>query len=160
MKIKGIIEEDFVNYKKPSMYVAFPKCSFKCGRADCQNSALAKEKDIEVSASYIIQAYLDNPIPSAIVCCGLEPFDSWEDLKDLIIKMRQHNDDDIVIYTGYTEEELRDKVKWLSKYKNIIVKFGRFVPNQEKHFDGVLGVWLSSSNQYAKRISDLQETEE
>lgn len=159
MKIKGIIEEDFVNYKKPSMYIAFPKCSFKCGRADCQNSALAKEKDIEVSANYIIQTYLDNPIPNAIVCCGLEPFDSWEDLKDLIIKMRQYNDDDIIIYTGYIEEEIKDKVKWLSKYKNIIVKFGRFVPNQEKHFDEVLGVWLSSSNQYAKRISNLQEIE-
>lgn len=159
MKIKGIIEEDFVNYKKPSMYIAFPKCNFKCGRADCQNSALAKEKDIEVSINYIIQTYLDNSIPNAIVCCGLEPFDSWEDLKDLIIKIRQYNDDDIVIYTGYNEEEVKDKIKWLSKYKNIIVKFGRFVPNQEKHFDEVLGVQLSSSNQYAKRISELQEIE-
>ena len=39
MLVKGIIDEDFVNYKKPSMYIAMPNCSFKCdkdcGRAVC-----------------------------------------------------------------------------------------------------------------------------
>ena len=30
MLIKGIIDEDFLNYKKPSMVIAFPHCSFKC----------------------------------------------------------------------------------------------------------------------------------
>ena len=52
MKIKGLIDEDWVNYKKPSMYIAFPRCSFKCdkecGRQVCQNSALANEKNIEI----------------------------------------------------------------------------------------------------------------
>ena len=41
MLVKGIIDEDFINYKKPSMYIASSKCSFKCdkecGRAVCQN---------------------------------------------------------------------------------------------------------------------------
>ena len=32
----------------------------------------------------------------------------------------------------------------------VIVKFGRFRPNQEKHYDEVLGVYLISDNQYAK----------
>ena len=36
MLIKGITDEDFVNYKKPVMYIAFPKCSFKC---DNENGA-------------------------------------------------------------------------------------------------------------------------
>ena len=34
--------EDFTNYKKPSMYIAFPSCTFKCegecGQKICQNS--------------------------------------------------------------------------------------------------------------------------
>ena len=38
-------------------------------------------------------------------------------------------------------------------YSNIIIKFGRFIPNREPHFDEVLGVNLASNNQYAKRIS-------
>ena len=41
----------------------------------------------------------------------------------------------------------------LKQYDNIIIKFGRFIPNQEKHYDEVLGVELASPNQYARRIS-------
>ena len=36
---------------------------------------------------------------------------------------------------------------------NIIIKFGRFVPMQQPHFDPILGVNLASDNQYAKQIS-------
>ena len=36
---------------------------------------------------------------------------------------------------------------------NIIIKYGRFIPHQEKHFDEILGVYLASDNQYGKRIS-------
>lgn len=34
MKIKGIVFEDFLNYKKPSLFIIFPYCSFKCDK-DC-----------------------------------------------------------------------------------------------------------------------------
>ena len=39
----------------------------------------------------------------------------------------------------------------LQRY-GIIVKFGRFRPNQEKHFDEVLGIYLASNNQYGKEF--------
>lgn len=39
------------------------------------------------------------------------------------------------------------------KWKNIIVKFGRFIPNQHPHYDEVLGINLASDNQYAEKIS-------
>ena len=63
--------------------------------------------------------------------------------------------DVIVIYTGYTAEEINDKgyIEELKKYPNIIIKYGRFIPDQKAHFDEVLGVNLQSDNQYAKRIS-------
>ena len=38
-------------------------------------------------------------------------------------------------------------------FRNIIVKFGRFIPDQESHYDEVLGVNLASNNQYAKKLS-------
>jgi hypothetical protein len=38
-------------------------------------------------------------------------------------------------------------------FKNIIIKFGRFVPNKPHHIDEVLGIELASDNQYAKRIN-------
>ena len=54
MLLKGIIDEDFVNYKKCSMTLMFPYCTFKCGEDICQNSALAKAPIIEVSIESII----------------------------------------------------------------------------------------------------------
>ena len=35
----------------------------------------------------------------------------------------------------------------------IIIKYGRFIPNQQKHYDEILGVYLASDNQYAEKIS-------
>lgn len=153
MKIKGIIDEDFVNYKTPSMYIAFPKCSFKCG-ALCQNSALAKAPTIEVNPHYLLTRYIKNPITKAIVCAGLEPFDSFEDLKSLVATARAMTQDTIIIYTGYDEEEIKSQIEWLSSFPKIIVKFGRYIPDQEPHYDTVLGVKLASDNQYARRISN------
>ena len=153
MKIKGIISEDFVNYKKPSMTIMFPTCNFKCGLEYCQNTLLAKEPEIELSIENIVNRYISNPITESIVMQGLEPFDSYYDLMDLVNAIRKKCDDDIVIYTGYNKEELTDQLSYLSTYRNIIVKFGRYIPNQEKHFDEILGVYLASDNQYAEEIS-------
>lgn len=161
MKLKGIIEEDFVQYKKPSMFLIFPKCSFKCdkecGRPICQNGALANSEEIEIDIKQdIIWKYMDNPITEAIVCGGLEPFDSWEDLKCLIMNLRYYTPDDIVIYTGYREYEVsREKIDWLELYGNIIIKFGRFIPDQPSRYDEILGVNLASNNQYAKRLKEI-----
>lgn len=154
--LKGIIDEDFVNYKVPSMTLEFPKCTFKCGGEYCQNSELAKEKDIGVSIDSICKRYLDNPITEAIVFQGLEPMDSWDELFRLVwaLRIRYECLDDIVIYTGYNKDEIEDQVKKLNKLaSNIIIKYGRYIPDQEPHYDEVLGVKLASDNQYAERIS-------
>ena len=54
MRLKGIVVEDFINYKKPSIFIGFPCCTFKCnkesGQLVCQNYQLIKEKKIEVTA--------------------------------------------------------------------------------------------------------------
>ena len=154
MKIKGLISEDFVNYKKTAMTIIFPHCTWKCGVEYCQNSSLSKTVTIEISINNIIKKYINNPITEAVVMQGLEPFDSWSDLKEFVGKLREYNNDDIVIYTGYDKNEIHEFIAELSIYSNIIVKFGRYVPNQKKHFDNILGVYLSSDNQYAERISN------
>ena len=160
MIVKEIREEDFTSYKKPSMVIGFPSCTFKCerecGQKVCQNSALAQTPNIEIDPEKIVAKYLNNPITSAIIMGGLEPFDSLPSLHHLIQKFRQHTQDDIVIYTGYTEVELWEypyTLTSLQKYPNIIIKFGRFIPNENPRYDELLGVKLASSNQYARRIS-------
>jgi len=157
MIVKNIIEEDITNYKKLSMFIAFPTCSFKCdkecGSQVCQNSELAKSPNIEISYDNIIKKYLNNNITEAIVFGGLEPFDSLKDLYLLVNAFRLYTDDDIVIYTGYYSDEIIKQIEQLKQYPNIIIKFGRFIPNQEHHIDDLLGVELASSNQYALKIS-------
>lgn len=157
--IKQLQDEDFVNYKKPCMFIGFPHCSFKCekdcGIKCCQNSELFNSPNIQLHTSTIVQRYMNNNITSAIVMGGLEPFDAEEDLINLIFELRKETDDDIVIYTGYNKEEIqyRESYKEIINFKNIIIKFGRFIPNQEKHFDKVLGINLASDNQYAEKVS-------
>ncbi len=157
MVIKGVTMEDFSNYKKPSMFIAFPCCDFKCdkeyGVQVCQNGALAKAPNLDIDVDIIVKKYLDNPITKAVVCGGLETLDSWLDLLLFIKKFREKSQDDLVIYTGYNKEEITDKINILKQFPNIIVKFGRYIPNQEKHYDKVLGIELASPNQYAERIS-------
>ena len=157
MIIKQLVDEDFVNYKKPSMFIAFPSCTFKCekecGQKMCQNSTLATSPSIDIPIHSIIERYMNNPITQAVVCGGLEPMDSWEELQCFIMNFRYRSYDDVVIYTGYKEEEITDKIKWLELYEPIVIKFGRYIPNQQKHYDEVLGVELASDNQYGKRIS-------
>ncbi len=156
MIVKGLIDEDFVNYKKPSMVIEMPYCSFKCdkecGQQVCQNSALAKAENISINTGKLVERYLNNPITKAVVFQGLEPFDSFDDLYDFCETLRYFCDDDIVIYTGYIEKEIDKQVFLLSELGNIIIKFGRFIPNSLHKFDNILGVELASDNQYAKFI--------
>ena len=145
MRIKFLVDEDFVNYKKPSMFIGFPNCTWKCekecGQKMCQNKELALSPDIEISCKTIVDRYMENPITKAVVMGGLEPFDNWEDLVNLIHEFRKHTQDFIIIYSGFYLSEINDKVEYLRQnYDNIIIKFGRFVPNKEAHYDEVLGV--------------------
>ena len=171
MIVKEIRDEDFTSYKKPSMVIGFPSCTFKCERdcgckGMCQNLALAKAPDIKMEYEDIVDRYLKNPITKAIIMAGLEPFDSARDLVNLIHYFRVKTDDDIIIYTGYTEEEIKGmqytvQYSWgkqdysyfgeIAKHPNIIIKYGRYRPNEEPHHDAVLGIKLASSNQYAVR---------
>jgi hypothetical protein len=159
MLIKDIIDEDFINYKKPSMMLAMCYCDWKClieknlDISICQNSELAHQNNIEVSIDSIIKRYLNNPITKAIVIAGLEPILQGKELFEFIKEFRQKSKDDIVIYTGYYLKEIYDVIILLSEYKNIIIKFGRYIPDNDGRYDDVLGVRLASDNQYAVKIS-------
>lgn len=161
MKVKNIIDEDFTNYKKPSMFIGTSSCDFKCdkecGKPVCQNSELAKAPTIEIDDEEIIQRYLNNPITEAIVFGGLESFDTFEELYNFIKIFREKNNDDIVIYTGYYPDEIEDKIKELYSFKNIYIKFGRFIPNSQKIYDNILGIELSSNNQFTLPINKMEE---
>ena len=135
MKVIDIIEEDFINYKKPCMTIMMPYCTFKCdkecGKQVCQNSDLASAPKIEIETKNIVKRYLNNPISEAIVFQGLEPFDSFYQILDFIKRFREISNDDIVIYTGYNKDEIKWFLTFFKNFDNIIIKYGRFIPGQE-----------------------------
>lgn len=159
MNVKGIKDEDFVNYKKPSMFICSTTCDWKCcieasiSNEICQNHELKNSKIINIPDESIYDRYIKNDITKSIVIGGLEPMIQFEEVYNLIKTFRDHGCNDIfIIYTGYYPNEIDDKLSMLKTLNNIIVKFGRFIPNYERHFDDVLGIRLASDNQYAEKI--------
>lgn len=155
--LSGYIEEDFTNYKYPSLFLGTCYCDWKCckdaGYDVCQNKELAKGPFKELSIEKIYDRYKNNPITKAIVIGGLEPFMQFEEVFNLIKYFRDNKDNSIfIIYTGYNKEEIQNFINTLIPLKNIIIKFGRYIPNSSSHYDDILGIKLASSNQYAEKI--------
>ena len=160
MIVKLVKQDDFVQYKKPCVVVCFPNCTWKCcteagiPTSVCQNQEMCGLKDIDITPEDVYNLYKESLFAESICCSGLEPMLRFDDVLSLLKYFREHDcNADFVVYTGYYRNEIEDKIEQLAKYKNVIVKFGRYIPNQEKHYDEVLGVWLASDNQYAERIS-------
>lgn len=162
MRVKTIVDEDFVNYQKPSMFIGTISCGGKCcieggfPLSVCQNDGWRGNAPIDIRDRVIIERYLHNGISRAIVFGGLEPMEQSDELFEFIDMLRNTYkcDDDVVIYTGYNREEISGIVERLAhRFSNIVIKFGRYIPNMKSRFDEVLGVELASDNQYAVRIS-------
>jgi len=172
MKIKNLIDEDFTNYKKPSMFIGTSSCDFKCdkecGKPVCQNSELAKAPSIEIDDEKIIKRFNSNPITEAIVFGGLEPLygsglNHVGDFHHFSYRIPELNKGtDIVVYTGYYPSEIHysDFQFWYSMTNaikgNLIFKFGRFIPDRPHRFDEALGVELASDNQFAINLMEIE----
>lgn len=170
MEIKNLVDEDFCQYGKPSMFIGMPHCTFKCdkecGCEVCQNSDLALAPTIDMDKMEIATRFYENPITKAVVFGGLEPFDDFEDMIEFIKIMEAlyitcfdiKEMPDMVIYTGYYPHEIEDLLLRLQREtteSKIIVKFGRFIPNKPTRFSGVLGVELASDNQFAVNLRNI-----
>ena len=164
MRVKQLMFEDFVNYKKPSMFIGTIGCGGKCWVEQglpcttCQNNSLKNATTEVVSNDTLIKWYLNNRITKAIVFGGLEPFEQFDEMYDFVSRLRHyyHCLDTVVIYTGYNPDEVSGQLIQLKRLGNIVVKFGRYVPGQEKHWDETLGVELASPNQFAVELDKFE----
>lgn len=138
------------------MFIASAMCDWKCcndagGIEVCQNTQLAQQPDIEIDDYAIFKKFITNDITKAVVIGGLEPMLQFDEINSLIKLFRANNCDcTFVIYTGYYKQEVVEQVRTLSQHKNIIVKFGRYIPERPNKFDAVLGINLASDNQFAE----------
>lgn len=158
--VKEIVDENFQDYKKSSMFIATSKCDFKCltelglDCSICQNMKISTMPNKTILISDIFKRYKSNPLTSSIVIGGLEPMLQFDEILELVSYFRKLKcNDDFVIYTGYYENEIKNEIQLISKFENIIIKYGRFIPNSKPIYDSVLGVTLSSENQHAMKIS-------
>ena len=158
IKLKGIVEEDLVNYKYPSMFLITCYCTWKCCKEQnldisiCQNSSLAQAEIKTYRIKDLIDIYSHNDLTYAVVFGGLEPMMQFNEVLEFIKELRKVSDDPVIIYTGFYKDEIKWEINQLQEYSNIIIKFGRYMPNNNPHYDSVLGVNLISDNQYAEVI--------
>lgn len=161
MRTKGIIIEDFVNYKHPSMFISSCFCDWKCCKEQnlsievCQNAPLSQEDIRDIDNEAIYEQFANNPITKAVVIGGLEPMMQIDEIVSLISVFRKHKEYCyFVLYTGYYPYEIEFNLETLKNLSsNIIVKFGRYIPDRPSKYDEILGITLASDNQYAKVIS-------
>jgi uncharacterized radical SAM superfamily protein len=146
------IRETFVDYKKTGLYVSGSRCDLKC--KECFNENLKHSPTIKINPIQFVEDYIiKNQVIESVIFSGLNWFDKFEDLIQLVNCIRVKSDIDIVIYTGYKESEVLNEIDMLKENKNIIVKFGRFIPNQEPIWDELGGIYLANKGQYFKKIS-------
>ena len=152
------ITENFQDYRKPSLFIGVCYCDWKCcneagiPKEICQNYKIRHQKNIKISFEKILKMYTENLLVESIVIGGLEPFNQINEVYSLIKYLRKYLKDDIVIYTGYYPNEIdKEVLKSITDFGNIIIKFGRYIPDSKSRYDDVLGVTLVSENQFAIR---------
>lgn len=90
MRVKGVVSEDFVNYKRPSLFINTCYCDFKCCTEAgldfgvCQNAPLSRSPTLDIPDKQIYRYYADNPITKAVVVGGMEPMLQINELAPLI----------------------------------------------------------------------------
>lgn len=155
----------FNDYKKVGLYVPTSHCTFKCVTEanakgikfiECQNHALAGcSKRIDMSAKEIYDIAQNDVFVEAIILSGLDPLDSFEETMKFVDEFRKLSDMELVIFTGYKEEEISDKIEMLSKYNGITMKVGRYDPTIPAKYDPIGEVTLATGNQYFINVSNL-----
>lgn len=163
MRVKAVEIEAFGDYKYPAMLIGANGCDWKCerecGERLCQNSSLASSPAIDIAPYRLLELYQSSTLTRAIIFGGLEPMLQIDEVESVIKCFRKNGiSDPIIIYTGYNPPEIEEQLNILRRYKNIIVKFGRFVPGQKPHMDKVLGVMLASDNQYAVQLTEEENS--
>ena len=149
-----VVTDNVTDYKKTSLFLVFPYCSGKCGE-ECQNKNLRKKKIKEFNNKDIITLYQSLNTHNAVVCGGLEPLDSFEELKQLIedfAKFSSIKPVDFVIYTGYDNLTNFDLLQAWKNYaepgSELIIKQGKYDINHKIPWHSkLLGVDLATSNQ-------------
>lgn len=173
IRLIDVKTDDITDFKETSILLVFPFCSGKCGKS-CHNYKLIGQNNYkEYNINSIVNLYNRCSMHNAVVCAGLEPFDSFDELKLLVkqLFLNRKKSVSLVIYTGYELSEIKNKVEQLinlvqgypetSKSINnkLFIKFGRYEKDKKEYwYSTFLGVELATSNQYVILADSYSKT--
>ena len=119
--------------------VWFQGCNIKC--KGCMSKYTWNfEKKYKRNIEDVIEEILSYP-SKKITISGGEPFDQPKELKYLLKILKENDFKDILVYTGYNYDEIKDKYKDILKYIDVLVA-GRFIEGLESEY-----IWKGSENQ-------------
>ena len=149
------MEENNLNhYYKNGLLVATVGCDWKCLKEQgldisiCQNSHTSKMQTKFISTKELVDKFNENLLSECIIFAGLEPILQFDEVYGFIKEFRKTNYNDVVIFTGYYPEEIKEELEKLKSFENIYIKLGRYIQNSSKIYDPIGKIWLSGSNQY------------
>lgn len=79
---------------------------------------------------------------------GGEPFDQPEQLKYILQQLKKDGFEDILVYTGYEYDELKNKHNDILEYIDVLIA-GRFIEGLESEY-----IWKGSENQEMYILND------
>ena len=130
----------------------FQGCSKRC--KECISPEYQEhEGGTEIGVDELFSLF-GNIKPDGLVVSGGEPFEQPEALLDLVDKYRKNYNDDILIYTGYTLEELKEADNQLFIEiieKTAVIIDGKYLPSLNT------GMGLAGSSNQKIHIRKFQE---
>lgn len=98
----------------------FQGCSLRCkGCISVDTWGKAKELITIDQLMSELQTWL--PQAEGITISGGEPFDQFEALLALLIKLREKTTVDILLYTGYSSEKIADQLQLIKPYIDVLI---------------------------------------
>lgn len=154
IRIAGIVEESIVDGPGIRLTLFTQGCLHAC--PNCHNPEThALDKGYVIDTEDVVKLCKENKLLSGITLSGGEPFLQPKECFDIIKKVR-NKDFNVIVYTGYTYEELLDFAKE-NKYINSILNNIDYLVDG-KYIDKLRDLKLFFRGSSNQRFIDVKKT--
>ncbi|MGL4570829.1 MAG: 4Fe-4S cluster-binding domain-containing protein [Clostridium sp.] len=150
IRTKGIVHERVEDAPFIGALISAVDCRFNC--KGCFNQHIKELPTIKMDSDDIIEEVKVNPFNEGIILAGLEWSLQPDELRALI-HAALDKDLKIIIYSGLTEEEFKEKFSDIYNLKkNLYFKFGKYDESLKTSDNIQYDVKLATSNQKILQI--------
>ncbi|MEG1002055.1 4Fe-4S cluster-binding domain-containing protein [Clostridium sp.] len=150
IRTKGIVHERVEDAPFIGALISAVDCRFNC--KGCFNQHIKELPTIKMDSDDIIEEVTANPFNEGIILAGLEWSLQPDELR-AIIHAALNKNLKIIIYSGLTEEEFKEKFSDIYNLnKNLYYKFGKYDESLKVSDNVQYDVKLATSNQKILKI--------